>query len=221
MKKFLLFVGFWFLVFFIVYKYYIYNSAETDDRGGLEKVAVNYREEVENLAARFDLPSSYLLAVIMLECSGRKNPPPRFEKEIYEKLVNVRERKNSRLENVTHEVIEDASDEAIKNLATSWGPFQLMGYKCTYLGIKIDDLRGSNSVYWGVKWIDLTYGDYLRKKRFKDGFHIHNAGKEYPKNGKPFTYDPKYVENGLRYMKYFERLDSTRKNDKRNIKIYW
>ncbi|MCX6233495.1 MAG: hypothetical protein NT175_02060 [Bacteroidetes bacterium] len=54
-----------------------------------------------------------------------------------------------------------------------------------------------------MKWIDMTYGDYIRKGRYKDAFHIHNTGDTYPVAGPPKTYDPKYVENGLMYMKYF------------------
>jgi hypothetical protein len=57
-----------------------------------------------------------------------------------------------------------------------------------------------------VKWIDLTYGDYIRRGQYKDAFHIHNTGRPYPDSGPPKTYDPKYVPNGLMYMKYFEDL---------------
>ena len=105
---------------------------------------------------------------------------------------------------ITHEMIADASDEALKNLAKSWGPFQLMGYKCLHLDVKVKDLRGDDALDWGAKWIKLEYGHLLRKKRYKDAFHYHNTGKTYPKSGIPKTHDPKYVDNGLKYMAYFE-----------------
>jgi hypothetical protein len=79
-----------------------------------------------------------------------------------------------------------------------------MGYKCLHLGIKIKDLRGNSSLFFGVKWIADTYGDYVRKGKYADAFHIHNTGRPVPKNGKYITYDPKYVPNGLKHMEYFK-----------------
>jgi len=221
MKKFILFVIFWLIIFYLVLKFLVFRPEPEDFQGGYDRAVVNYKEEVDIQAQRFNLPSSYLMAVIMLECSGRKNVPPRFEEDIYEQLVNIRDKKASKLENVTYSIIHDATDDALKNLASSWGPFQLMGYKCTLLDISLEELRGPDGIYWSIRWIDLTYGDYLRKKKFKDAFHIHNAGKEFPKNGIPFTHDPKYVERGLKYMKYFERLDSMKGNNNNPVKIYW
>ena len=102
--------------------------------------------------------------------------------------------------------LRDATDGALKNMASSWGPFQIMGYKCIWLDIQLQDLRGEEALYWAVKWIDKTYGDYIRRGQYKDAFHIHNTGRPYPESGPPKTYDPKYVPNGLMYMKYFEAL---------------
>ena len=167
----------------------------------------NYGAEIDKLAAQFELSPEYLKSLIILECSGLKNIKPRYERHIYKRLVNVREKKLARLENVTPSHLNDATDDALKNMARSWGPFQIMGYKCIWLDIQLKDLRGENSLYWAVKWIDLTYGDYIRKGRFKDAFHIHNTGQPYPSAGPPRTYDPKYVENGLMYMKYFADLE--------------
>ena len=87
---------------------------------------------------------------------------------------------------------------AIKNLSTSWGPFQLMGYQVNKLNIHVKDIRGANSVKWGIKWINDSYGNYLREGKFEEAFRIHNTGKP---NGR--TFDPEYVKNGLMYIKYF------------------
>jgi len=87
-------------------------------------------------------------------------------------------------------------------MAKSWGPFQIMGYKCFWLGIELKELK-ENSTYWGVYWINKSYGKKVRAKKYKDCFHLHNAGKPYPKKGPPQTYDPNYVQNGLDYMKMF------------------
>ncbi|MCQ2973348.1 MAG: hypothetical protein MJ211_00900 [Bacteroidales bacterium] len=171
---------------------------------GVDIAMYNYGSEIKRLSKQFNLSPSYLMALIMLESSGMKEVPPRFEKHVYKKLKSVQEKKISDLENISYKEISQASDAALKNLASSWGPFQLMGYKCIHLGIEIKDLRGENSLYYGVLWIDQTYGDYIRKKKYKDAFHIHNTGRPVPANGKYKTYNPDYVPNGIEYMKIFE-----------------
>jgi len=172
--------------------------------GGLDKVILHYGDSIEMAATYFNLPAEYLKALCMLECSGRRIIKPRYEKHIYDRLKKVQSRKNSQYEHVVPEMIADATDEALKNLASSWGPFQLLGFKCLLLDIRIADIRGERSVYWGAKWINETYGNVLRSGHYKDAFHIHNTGRRFPKNGVSKTYDPDYVENGLNYIDYFK-----------------
>ena len=188
---------------FLFLKYCSYTPPQPQDMG-YDAAIGNYSHDIKILARQFNLPPEYLMAVIMLECSGRKDVPPRFEQGVYNKLLEVKEQRRASLESITYRDLADATDEALRNLASSWGPFQLMGYKCLHLGIKIRDLRGNNSLYFGVKWIDATYGDYVRKGKYADAFHIHNTGRPVPKSGKYFTYDPKYVPNGLQHMEYFK-----------------
>lgn len=116
----------------------------------------------------------------------------------------VRNKQKKSYGTITVKEIGDAKDDALKNLSTSWGPFQLMGYQCVALKTQVRDIRGKDAVKWGIHWVEKAYGNYLRKGEFKNAFHIHNTGKPYPKYGKPLTTNPDYVENGLRYMKYFE-----------------
>ena len=141
--------------------------------------------------------------MIILESSGNKTIPNRFEKHVFNELKKVKLGTRKNYENITQETIHDASDEALKNLASSWGPFQLMGYKCVLLEINVSDVRGKDALYWGIKWIDLTYGEYLRNEEYKNAFHIHNTGKKYPKDGKSLTFNPYYIDNGLKYIKMF------------------
>ena len=122
---------------------------------------------------------------------------------IYNKLLDLRSGKIDNYGVIKQSDIYDATDEALINLASSWGPFQLMGYKCIQLGINIGDIRGKDTVYWGIKWIDITYGDYLRNYEYENAFHIHNTGIEYPVDGNVTTSNPDYVKKGLQYMKYF------------------
>ena len=192
--------------------YFRYVSAEEETTfeattpEAVIRTQANYGAEIDRLADQFDLSPEYLKALIILECSGLKKIKPRFERHIYKRLVNVRAGKLDRFENIKPSDLRDATDDALRNMAHSWGPFQIMGYKCIWLDIKLADLRGEQGLYWAVKWIDLTYGDYIRKGKYKDAFHIHNTGRPYPDSGPPKTYDSKYVPNGLMYMKHFAAL---------------
>lgn len=178
---------------------------DQDRKGGVEMVEINYGHTIDSVCRIFNLPPAYFKALCMLECSGRKAFDQRFESHVYERLQSVKLGRLDNYEHVTPQMLNDAGDEALRNLASSWGPFQLMGYKCLLLDIKVRDIRGDDGVYHAIRWMDMTYGNYLRDGKFKDAFHMHNTGKPYPSSpgAKPQTYDPDYCGKGLRYMKKF------------------
>jgi hypothetical protein len=169
------------------------------NRNAYEKTEANYGNKIDVLAEEFNLSKNYLKALVILESSGEKNIKARFEAHVYKALVRVREGKRKSYEGITQNGIKDASDGAIRNLASSWGPFQIMGYKCLKLNIKVEDLRGPKAIYWGIVWIDKNYGTYIRQERFKEAFRIHNSGSPQGK-----THDPNYVKNGLKHIDYFK-----------------
>ena len=164
-----------------------------------------YKADVVKNAEKYNLPPSYFLSLIVLESSGKKKPKTRFEPKIYERLKACRDGKTKSFGSIERRRLKKLSDGALKNLASSWGPFQLMGYHAFELGIYIKDIRGPESVKFGMKWIEKRYGADLRKKDYKDAFHIHNTGRPFPSNGKPFTHDPNYINKGLKYIDYFEK----------------
>jgi hypothetical protein len=165
---------------------------------------MHYGDEVLREAELRSLPPAYFLALIELESGGRKPAGKRFESHVMQRLQNVQKGKRKRLENITKPDLEGASNEALRNLATSWGPFQLMGYKCIGLDVQIRDLRGDQAISLGIQWIDDSYGDALREGRFQDAFHLHNTGQPYPTSGPPKTYHPNYVQRGMALMNQFE-----------------
>lgn len=183
------------------------SPVEAQLRSGnvLDVTFANYHDEVLDAAEDSGLPYEYLMALIVLETSGKKPPGSRFEPVVYRRLYALQRGQRRTLEVLRPDDISDASDGALRNLATSWGPFQLMGYKCVGLGVTVDDLRSDDGVEHGVKWIEEEYGHLLRKKRFKDAFHYHNTGRVYPKFGGPRTHDPRYVDRGLAYMEHFRK----------------
>lgn len=182
------------------------NGSETVSRVeyGPEAVIQNYGDGIKRYAQQFGFPPEYLAALCMLESGGTAEINARYEKHIYYRLLMLQKGIIGQYEHVKQEDLKKAGNEALRNLASSWGPFQIMGYKCLLLNIKVKDLRGENSVYWGTKWIDTTYGKFLKAGNYKSAFHMHNAGSPFPKNGKPRTYDPEYVNRGLKWMAYFK-----------------
>lgn len=166
----------------------------------------NYKDKVIDLANTFDLSPSFLMAVIALESSGRAKVPSRYEKKIYKKLLLLKKGKIKSFENIKQQDLKKISKKKLKKLACSYGPFQIMGYKCFFLNIPFDSLIGDRNMYYAVQWINITYGKSLRTNEYKDAFHMHNAGRKYPKNNKPTTHDPNYVNKGLSYEKAFREL---------------
>ncbi len=175
------------------------------EKQAIENLMKNYEDEVLILSKRFDVPASYLLALIMLESSGRKKIPARFEKHIYEKLLKVKHSKLKSFENIKPKDLKIFSDKTLKKMSYSYGPFQIMGYKSLFLNISLSKLTGKKNMYYAVKWIKKTYGKSLKEKNYKDAFHIHNTGRKHPVIGRARTYDPDYVENGLRFEKIFRK----------------
>lgn len=182
------------------------SGAATGLRNSAHLTQSNYGDQIDRLAQDFSISAAYLKALITLEVGGIKPAPTRFEKHVFNNLQKLRAGKRGRYEMIHKSTIKDASDLALKNLATSWGAFQIMGYKCVQLGVKVSDIRGDHSIYWGVKWISEEYGHLLSNNRFKDAFHFHNTGRLHPRVGRPLTYHANYVPNGLKYMEIFEGM---------------
>jgi hypothetical protein len=171
----------------------------------LEWTEKNYKKEMLLLSKKYDVPYAYLMALTVLECGGEKPAGHRYEPGILKKLEKVKGGRVDRLENIYAKHLSNCNDGCMENLATSWGPFQLMGYKAIPLGVLVDQLRHEDDAAdIGVKWIAREYGHFLKKKKFKDAFHYHNTGQRFPLSGKPLTHSPYYVSDGLKYMRYFE-----------------
>ena len=144
----------------------------------------NYKKEMLSLSKKYDVPYAYLMALVVLECGGEKPAGHRYEPGILKKLENVKGGRIDRLENIYAKHLANCDDGCLENLATSWGPFQLMGYKAIPLGVLVDELRHEdNAAEIGVKWIAEEYGHFLKKKKFKDAFHYHNTGQRFPLSG--------------------------------------
>ncbi len=172
----------------------------------LQWAEANYKVEMQYIARKLDIPYEYLMSLTVLECGGNKPAGHRFEKHVFKQLQKVRDGKQKKFENIRQEHLAGMDDEGLKNLSTSWGPFQLMGYKVIPMGILIKDIRDEeDAAYYAAKWIKDEYGHFLKKKKWKDAFHYHNTGRRFPLTGRSRTHDPYYVSDGVKYLQYFEK----------------
>jgi hypothetical protein len=172
----------------------------------LEWCEQNYHDEILNLSVKHNVPYEYLMSLIVLECGGNKPAGHRFEKHIFNRLKKIQEGKGRKFENIKQEHLVGLDEQGLTNLSTSWGPFQLMGYKVIGLGVNVVDLRDEETAAdVGVQWIKQEYGHFLAKKKYKDAFHYHNTGDRFPMSGRSHTHDPYYVSDGIKYLKYFEK----------------
>jgi hypothetical protein len=183
--------------------YFLYQTLKKERFGNYQSVIYNYGTEIDDAAKKYDLDASFLKSLCALESSGKSNPGSRFEPHVYQKLKKLKNKEIDKYDCLFPKDLQNASDEALKNLATSWGPFQLMGYKCLELGVTVKDLRGRNTIDHSVDWISKSYGHLIRTKKYEDAFHFHNTGRVVPRLGRYLTYDKSYVPRGIKYMKYF------------------
>jgi len=191
------------LLLCLVGSYFLYQSYRKIGLGNYRNVIVNYGTEIDIAAERYNVSPAFLKSLCALESSGKSTPGSRFEPHVFERLKKLKRGEISKYDGLNPADIANSSVDALRNLATSWGPFQLMGYKCLELGISVNDLRGKKSVEHSVNWISKAYGHLIRAKKFEDAFHFHNTGRLVPTIGRYLTHDKSYIPRGIKYMEYF------------------
>lgn len=176
------------------------NKSDAVVAFAIRKVNANYGRRVELFARQLSLPADYFKALILLECSANYPPGSRYEPHVFEQLLAVQQGSITVYSGVRQAHLKGRSKKNLQQMATSWGPLQIMGYHSIHLGIHIDELKGERSLYHGMVWAKQNYGHLLKKEAYRDAFHFHNTGRLYPKIGAPLTHDRYYVGNGIRYM---------------------
>jgi ketosteroid isomerase-like protein len=129
----------------------------------------------------------------------------RFEKGVYHHLISVRDGLLHSYDNITRKDLAGMSDDAIRNLATSWGCTQIMGWHLIHnLKGTIEDLRDINQHFrYTVQLLKLVGGRYMRDGDLASVLHIWNTGHA---NGK--TYHEDYVTNALKVAKFYEAINT-------------
>lgn len=127
----------------------------------------------------------------------------RFEPHVFAKLQAVRDGKLKQYSRITKRNIIDASDEALKALAHSYGLTQIMGWWTIHLGGTIADLRDPQKhLSYTVKLLMLNSKGDFEREEFAGEFKQWNTGSE---TGK--TYHADYVANATAVMEAYSDLD--------------
>ncbi|MBN2723534.1 MAG: hypothetical protein JXR95_05620 [Deltaproteobacteria bacterium] len=176
--------------------------SDSFEKASLNHVRQKYSGKVNSESSKYGVDPYFFLALIMLETSGRDHLP-RFEEHIHSRLLKYRKLKNGSFRKIPSGQLKKLSERDIRYFASSWGPFQIMGYNAYHLGIPVQELSGSNAITHGMKWIMKEYGYLIKRKRYKDALHYHNTGRKFPVDGKSLTHDPSYVFRGMKYIEYY------------------
>lgn len=204
---------------YIIYLWYFpsgltFEASEIDTSYYLAKLRANYAEEIEEICAERNLPAEYFKALAILECSAEKPAQSRYESKVFDRLREVQTGKKPAYGNLKASQLKSLTEEQVRDMATSWGVFQLMGYHAYDIGIAPKDLQGSDGLRQSILWIERSYGQYLRKNDFANALHIHNTGKPVPITGEYETYAPNYIPRGLEYIKLFQEEKVKKENEK-------
>lgn len=154
--------------------------------------------DIDRAAKGTDFSPEYMAALISIESSPPGNPySERFEPAVYQHLLKL---KHDAVPwgGVSRTKLRKYSDEELKQLATSYGLVQIMGYHCLAMGCTVDELRGDYQLQWAAVYMQAHYAKPARKSDWSTCFRIHNTGRP---DGRPHRSD--YVERGLIRMQYY------------------
>lgn len=156
-------------------------------------------KEISRATRGTDIPPAYIAAIISLESHppGNRNSE-RFEPYIFERLRELRD-DNRAFGKIKREILLSMPDSRLRELATSYGLTQVMGYHCLDLGCSISDLRGPYHLQWSVEYMVRHYGAHARKRDWEACFRIHNTGRPYGQTSRK-----DYADVGQLRMRYYE-----------------
>ncbi len=177
-------------------------------------VHAQFGDRIRRAVAKTYVPVELVAGIISGECAFDPKTQkyvesvPRFEKHVYAALVSLRDRgyyttrqgaRKTSYGRVTPGDLEGATDAAVRALASSWGPGQIMGYHAIDWNATIEDLRSpSTSVDYVVRMLMRDAGAYIKRGAWESVFRIWNTGSP---TGK--TYHPDYAANGIAVLRAY------------------
>lgn len=205
------------------------------ERRLVQRVFERCNEVIAEACARSSVPAEFLGALAANE-SGGYGDATRFEPAVYRHLLAVAQGKSpsygsinvTRLDDEVAELlpandaalharymthgfaeihspeIQRATDDALRQLATSWGYTQIMGYHMVGRPGGVQQLLDPRYHFRMAIWLlsEFAVDYHLDTTRdFEEMFCCWNTGRPHGR-----TYDPHYVENGMRRMEIYRRL---------------
>ena len=171
-----------------------------DDDALMLQLYHSMHDDITRAASGTDITPSYLAAIISLESAppGNRNSR-RFEPAVYERIKQLRDQGRP-YGNFKQSVLKKLNNRELKELSTSYGLTQIMGYHCLELGCSVQDLKGDYHLVWAVSWMQKHYQSKARNRDWAACFRIHNTGRA---TGTPSRRD--YVSKGLLRMAYYDK----------------
>jgi hypothetical protein len=105
--------------------------------------------------------------------------------------------------------LQSLSEEALKELATSWGYTQIMGYHMVGRGGTPRDLRDPERHFRVALELLAGFAEEFQldlRSEFEELFRCWNTGQPYEPPRGPATTDPGYVAKGIRRMALYAKL---------------
>ena len=180
--------------------FFFIRCPENEEDAVMFHIYHSLNEEITLAVKGTDIDPAYLAALISLESHPPGNKKSkRFEENVYKRLLELKNDGRS-FGRISRSAILNRSDNEIRDLATSFGLTQIMGFHCLDLGCSPDDLKGNYHLQWAAAWMQKNYGKKAKQEDWPSCFRIHNTG--HPR-GETFRKD--YVERGLARMAYYKK----------------
>ena len=158
--------------------------------------------EIARAAAGTAVSPAYMAALISIESSPPGNrESERFEPNVYRRLKELKY-EGTAWGGLNRKDLARYNDAGLRQLATSYGLVQIMGYHCIEMGCEVSELKGDYQLQWAAVYMQNHYEKHARQRQWSQCFRIHNTGRP---DGRPHRSD--YVERGLARMQYYEEWE--------------
>lgn len=182
-------------------------------KGLAEQIFADWDKQIYEATLATYIPPKFIAGLIANE-SGRdskgkiKPEATRFEAGVYRHLIAVRDGTQKSYNKIVKADLRDATDDAIRNLSTSYGITQIMGWHCIHnLHCTIADLRNPDKhLFYTVKLLQLNgFPKNATEARMDKEMKEWNTGSEVGK-----TYHENYVPNAQKVRAYYAELEKDR-----------
>jgi hypothetical protein len=178
------------------------------ERELMARILVKWGEAIETACASSSVPHEFLAALIANESGGHLGTKPRFELQVFRHLLDVQAGKPSQADLLHHRpahygaitprMLAGKDENTLRAYSTSWGLTQIMGYHVLGTIFTVGDLMDpKKNLAEAIHMLAAFCRQFSLEPcvEFEEMFRCWNAGSP---RGK--TYDPQYVENGLRRL---------------------